>query len=67
MVLSSLFFLSPKQKTRRPTLFCIWGEKGEKEHVRKNVPKRWKVKAADFFIWGVPEDGTVGLGEYFIT
>lgn len=43
------------------------GGKRGKGTCEENVPKRWKVKAADFSIWGVPEDGTAGLGEYFIT
>lgn len=45
-------------------LFCVYtGEKTEKEP----LTERRKVLVSDLFVWGVSEDGTVGLGEYLNT
>jgi len=37
----------------------------ENEHLPVSATKIYKVLIPDLFVWGVPEDGTVGLGEYF--
>lgn len=41
--------------------------KMEKEPLTESATKRWQVLEEDLSIWGVPEDGTVGLREYLNT